>query len=66
MRFISNLIHAVVYDIAVTNSQNTSCFPPYCGQTCISRALPWCTYMCRVTGGGDIPGAEGQQLLGLM
>lgn len=52
MRFISNLIHAVVYDIAVTTSQNTSCFPPYCGQTCMSRVLPWCTYMCRVTGWG--------------
>lgn len=25
-RFINNLIHSVAYDIAVTNSQNTSCF----------------------------------------
>lgn len=66
MRFISNLIHAVVYDLAVTNLQNIFCFLPYRGQTCNSRALPWCTYMCRVTGGGDIPGAEGQQLPGLM
>lgn len=63
MRFISNLIHAIVYDLAVTNLQNTSCFPPYRGQTCNSRALPWCTYMCRVTGGGDIPGQKDSNFL---